>query len=127
MEANQLREAVFEALNNASENDYDDELDHPMHVADSLIEYCYDLEDQDPDTLVKYVNEYKTLKEAVFTFLRNAKEEGYDFFESAEQIACDIHNADDSIPVDVSYKLLIPFVETFKVNNSPYGFFCLLT
>lgn len=60
--------------------------------------------------------EASQLRETVFAFLRNAKEEGYDFSETDEQIAYDIHNADDDIPVNGCYTNLIQFVAQFKAT-----------
>lgn len=61
--------------------------------------------------------EASKLKVIVFSALQNSKENGYgEDMESydLDYIACDIHNAEDEIPAQMDYRLLIPYIAQFK-------------
>lgn len=57
-----LKKLVFEALDNALENDYDMVDDNPMEVADDLVLYDVGLEDVEPKLLVEHVRDWQKSK-----------------------------------------------------------------
>jgi hypothetical protein len=58
-----MRELVFEALENASDNEYEDFLmSDPMRVAIDLLDYCADLEGKQIEDVLPFVREWQAKK-----------------------------------------------------------------
>jgi len=59
-----LKERIFEALDNAVENGYDDDFRAmgDLELAVDLVTYSSDLEDEEPEDLVPFIAEYRKEK-----------------------------------------------------------------
>lgn len=59
MTRNEIRELVFQAMDNACDNGYDEAQDDPLAVAIDICDCDADLENEEPETLVPYVQEWR--------------------------------------------------------------------